>query len=157
MKNQKGLTLIEVILYLALFSVLIGGAISGFYNLMAGDFDLSTEALLVDESEFFLGKMDWVLNLSSEIIEPNSGETSGRLVLKDGSGFNLSLALDENGDIFLKYQNEDPNYLNNSRVKLHNLAFVNQKIRSNPDVFLIKSSFEIDGQKFNFGKLIYGK
>ncbi len=73
MKNS-GFTLLETIIYLALFSVLMSGAVMAVYQLLSSiDKDERTLKVLT-ESNFINQKLDWALSGKSviEIIDTNT-------------------------------------------------------------------------------------
>jgi prepilin-type N-terminal cleavage/methylation domain-containing protein len=60
-KNKRGFTLIEVIIYIALFSVLLGTAFVTAYELIQGSDSLSTKNTTASEGSFVIRKLNWVL------------------------------------------------------------------------------------------------
>jgi len=65
MKN-KGFVLIEIIIYVALFSIMIGGLLVSVFNIMQNS--RSTENKITSESEmtFVVKKIDWLLTGASD-------------------------------------------------------------------------------------------
>lgn len=97
MHSSAGFTLLEVIIYLALFSIIMGGAaVSVFYIFDAAD-RAHTESVLENESDFILGKIDWVLSSTQSITTPtdNSSGSTLTVVSHDAS-------LDDPVSIFLQ-------------------------------------------------------
>ena len=84
---HKGFTLIETIIYLALFSVLMTGALVAAYNLMEGGKRMQTRAMLQEEGHFLLGKIEWSMFGASSIDEPgaNAFGTTLRVTKFDGT------------------------------------------------------------------------
>jgi prepilin-type N-terminal cleavage/methylation domain-containing protein len=56
---QKGFTLIEVIIYIALFSILIGGVLVSTFQLVQTGSSLSSKTAIQNEGNFILRKIDW--------------------------------------------------------------------------------------------------
>lgn len=61
MIKNKGFTLIETIIYIALFTILIVGGFTTAYQLIQGSDTLSVKTVTQEEGNFLLRKMDWAL------------------------------------------------------------------------------------------------
>ncbi len=68
--NTRGFTLIEVIIYLALFGLLIGGAVIAAYNVFESSGRGSTHAILQQEGDFIAAKISWALSGARAIASP---------------------------------------------------------------------------------------
>jgi len=147
MNKYKGFLLIEVVLYIALFSLVAIGTFSSFYYVLSVDQELTEGALIIDEAEFFLGKISWVINISDEIISPSRGGSSETLVARSDFQGVISVSLDEEG-LFIRYEEGEKNYLNNSKVRPENLIFENKEINSGSGGTVIKASFNIKDRQF---------
>jgi len=74
MKN-RGFTLIETIIYIALFAILMSGAVVAAYNLFEGS-DRNESAILIQEEGTFLNrKINWALAGASAAQSSNGGTT----------------------------------------------------------------------------------
>src|SRR3989338_3088421 len=60
-KKQKGFTLIEVIIYIALFSLLMGSAFLIAYQLFEGSGKLSVKNTVQEEGNFVMRKFNWLM------------------------------------------------------------------------------------------------
>lgn len=70
---NKGFTLIEVIIYIALFSLLMGTAFVTAYRLIDGSGDLGTKNTVQEEGNFVMRKFDWAMTgVSSFTNTPNT-------------------------------------------------------------------------------------
>ncbi|KKT00617.1 MAG: hypothetical protein UW07_C0021G0005 [Candidatus Nomurabacteria bacterium GW2011_GWF2_43_8] len=69
--HSKGFTLIEVIIYIALFSLLMGTALITAYQLIDGSRDLSAKNTTQEEGNFVLRKINWALTG----VDPSLGTT----------------------------------------------------------------------------------
>lgn len=95
-----GFTLLEVIIYLALFSIIMGGAaVSVFYIFDAAD-RAHTESVLENESDFILGKIDWVLSSAESITTPSANSSGSTLTIVSHED-----SLDDPVSIFLQGSN----------------------------------------------------
>ncbi len=94
--SQNGFTLIEVLVYLALFSILMSGAIVGAYQLLQGGAHDRSLAFTQSEGTFITRKLNWALSGASDAILAGSQLDITRLDLGevlhiDASGPNLTL------------------------------------------------------------------
>lgn len=112
-KNKKiknGFTLIEIVVYLALFSILFGGAIVASYNLIEGNARSQTEVLMQNEGDFLIAKISWAIaNLNGE---------------------NITDIIKLNGNNITIYKNGSTQVLNNTNVSVSNLHFTQSDISS---------------------------
>src|SRR3989344_1509100 len=78
-KQKEGFTLIEVMIYLALFTLLLGaGIVSAFYIIDAAERNKYEDSANA-EAQFLLRKIDWALTGVSVINSPPSAGSSGVL------------------------------------------------------------------------------
>jgi len=73
MKNPGGFTLIEVLIYLALFAVIIGGAFSAAYGIVESSGRNQTKAMLQEEGDFLIAKINWALSGARAVSSPAVG------------------------------------------------------------------------------------
>lgn len=67
MKKQQGFTLIEVLVYLALFAIIIGGVMASVFGIVSGSNRNQTRIIIQQEGEFLMGKINWALIGASSI------------------------------------------------------------------------------------------
>ena len=60
--TTKGFTLIETLLYLALYAIIVGGAVATAYAIAAGENMTKVQINLLQEGNFILMKMEWALS-----------------------------------------------------------------------------------------------
>lgn len=60
--SKRGFTLIEVLIYLALFSIIIGRAMVSVLQIVESSTSLQSKVVLQEESNFLLRKINWALN-----------------------------------------------------------------------------------------------
>src|SRR3990167_4074727 len=92
---KKGFTLIEVIIYIALFSLLMGSAFVVVYQLIEGSDKLSVKNTTQEEGNFVMRKFNWALTGISSINSPSSGTSNILKVTKYG-GNKINICLDSN-------------------------------------------------------------
>ena len=66
----RGTTLIEVMVYIALFTMIIGGAVVTAYQVFESSGRSQTRAMLEDEGEFLLAKIGWALSGVQSVAAP---------------------------------------------------------------------------------------
>ncbi len=157
MKN-KGFTLLEVIIYVGLFAILMGGGVLAAYNLIASNNHNQSMFLVYDEGNFLMSKINWVISGTSAIQSPVPGTPSSNLLVTKIDGSTVGISLSGN-NLVITYGNTAPIILNNNNVKISNVLFDNQ-ISSTSQ--LVKSSLTIttttnDGKIFsqNFNSTKY--
>jgi type II secretory pathway pseudopilin PulG len=82
-KSISGFTLIETLLYIALFSVVVGGCIMTAVALIESSTSVRQRTAIEAEGAFIVQKIEWALTGSS-IAAPPSGATSTALTLTRG-------------------------------------------------------------------------
>lgn len=70
--NKKGFTLIEILIYLGLFSFVVGGLLVFTYRVIEGSGDLQSKVALSEEAIFILRKLDWALSGATVISVPSA-------------------------------------------------------------------------------------
>lgn len=84
--RQQGLTLIEVIIYSALLSLVISSSLVLMHSLISSAEKTMNQLDALAETQFIFAHLDWVLNQSQIILEPELNQTGDRLVVRDMSG-----------------------------------------------------------------------
>jgi Tfp pilus assembly protein PilE len=116
LEKSGGFTLIEVVIYLALFAMLFGGAVLAAYNVIEGSGRNQTRAQLQEEGQFLLAKISWVLSGAQAVNSPTANAQSSilSLVKYGGSSFTVSASGSN-----VQLQNSTGTYiLNSSSVAL---------------------------------------
>lgn len=75
-RHNRGFTLIETLIYLALYAIIMTGAIVSAYAILSSSARNQTKALVQEEGSFLVGKIDWVLSGTQAINQPNDGVSS---------------------------------------------------------------------------------
>lgn len=71
----RAFTLIEAIIYIALFSILIGGAVVAVYGIFESRERNQTKAMMQEEGDYIIGKINWAVSGSSSITSPGVNTT----------------------------------------------------------------------------------
>lgn len=165
-KNRAGFTLIETIIYIALFGLLIGGAVVTSFNLLEGSSKLGGGISADAEGNFILQKINWALTgitASSSIIwSPSLGSTSTKLcVFKSGlPATENTLRFDSNsssnaitlarGTASICNGTPTSTLLSSMNVIQKNLVFT----RSTTTPESIKASFQLGNRSFELTKYL---
>ncbi len=152
MTKNRGFTLIEVIIYLALFSVIIGGAMSGVYQLVQSN-DANAQKIIVEqEGNFLLRKIDWALSNVANVTVPAEAASGQTLKIdkvnytQNPIEFNLA-----GSNLELKKGGGSAVALNSSYTLLSDLLFEHLP-PSGAKPAAIKTSFKLNGQSFSTTK-----
>ena len=82
-QKNLGFTLIEVMIYIALFSILMGGVFITVFRLLDGSNKLNNKITIQEEGNFVLRKLDWMF----------TGLDSANLPVVSGTGCSQSLSI----------------------------------------------------------------
>ena len=130
-KSDKGFTLLEALIYIALFTLIIGGAMVTVFQIIQGTAANYNHIILQEEANFLLRKINWALSGETTIITPTTSSPSGLLlVTKIVEGAPTNLTFQDNANDYacspntlcLKRTEAFP--LNSSNVLVTNITFV---------------------------------
>ena len=129
-KQQSGFTLIEVVVYLALFAILFGGVLAAVFSVIESSGRNQSRAMMQEEGEFLLAKINWAVSNASMAQVPAEGQllttVSGDRLEFEADGENLFLKrYDDMGQLI----SEQP--LNNSTVQVTKLFFKDISVTGN--------------------------
>jgi len=131
--QMQGTTLIEALVYLALFSILMGGSVAAAYGMFESSDRNQTKILLQQEGDFLIAKINWVLSGVQAINLPPVGSAGSILSVNKAIGVDLatgqpiiiSVGVSLSGtDINLSRAGNPGQPLNNSLVRVSNLIFI---------------------------------
>src|SRR3989344_2337496 len=83
---KKGFTLIETLVYLALFALIIGGMVVAAYLLFETSDRYQTRAMLQEEQNFVMAKIMRTLNNAKDICAPAVGSPDSSLSVASYGG-----------------------------------------------------------------------
>ncbi len=122
---QRGFTLIETMIYLAIFTVMIGGIVMAAYALFASSAKLETRAMILQEEQFAMMTIERLLSEAASVSVPTSGSQGGTLTLTTFSGVTYMISR-ASGVITL-----NGSALTNTNVTADTLTF--QRASTTPD------------------------
>ncbi len=95
MKN-RGFTLIEVIIYIALFSLMIGSLVVTAFHLLQNSGKTNARTVAQEEMNFVLKKIDWVFTGVESVENPTSGSGNTLEITKAGNTLSIRLNTTDN-------------------------------------------------------------
>lgn len=150
---QGGFTLIETVIYIALFLIVIGGGMVGAYGIIQGTDRTSSKTILEQDANFIMRKIDWALTGLDTI---NSSGASLN-VTKTGFSSNPIIFTLVGTDFKISRGANDATTLNNSRIKISNLLFTKVTTGDKDGIQVTFTATTTDGklsQKFSITKYI---
>jgi hypothetical protein len=146
---MKGLTLIETIIYTALISIIIAGALVTVYQVLESSSALYNKIITEQESNFLLRKFAWALSGVSAINLPAAGATSSVLSLNKINFSENPIVIDLNSNnMRMKKGSAEPAILNTQNITVQNLVFEHLSSSGNaPEA--IKINLTVDTQSFS--------
>ncbi len=122
----KGFTLIEILIYLALVSLIATISIASVYPLIDNYYRSQARLDIESETNFLMRKINWALMGAYSINQPASGGTSTIFsVNKEGFSQN-PIAFDVSGEnLRISLAGAEPIVLNNVNVKIEKAEFEN--------------------------------
>lgn len=135
-RRSMGFTLIETLVYLALFSLIIGGFIVVSYMLFEASGRNQTRAMLQQEKNFLVGKIDWILDGAQTIHLPEGSAPDTTLFLTKYGGSSYRISLEGREMAF------DGRALSTADVTVSNLVFI-RRIESGTGLESIEAGFTI--------------
>ncbi len=123
-QNQKGFTLIETILYLALYGIIIGGILISVYLILESSRENDMKAMVEQEGAYILSKVDWALaGATSASVEPSGQKLS---VLRENISENENpLLFDASSDsIYISRGSRTAQALNNTNTASSDAVFI---------------------------------
>jgi prepilin-type N-terminal cleavage/methylation domain-containing protein len=137
MTYQKGFTLIESLIYLALFTIIIGGGLVSVYQIIQSTNANKNHIILQEEANFLFRKMNGVLVGTTSISQPTNNSDTDLVIIKNGSNISFHLTNASNGDLTL-----NGTLLNSESVKVSltptTHLFEHVIVAGKPDAIVIK-------------------
>jgi prepilin-type N-terminal cleavage/methylation domain-containing protein len=118
----RGFTLLEVVVYVALFSILIGGAMLSVFEMISSSGHSKAKITLEEEGSFLLSKIEWELSGAQEIRSPLISATSSTLSLLIGDTDSVSVT-NAHGAMLLQKAEGVPIKISSDDVVVDRLLF----------------------------------
>ena len=124
---KKAFTLIETIIYIALFSLIAGFVMIVFYQLLGGQERQRSRSEVHGEANFIMQKMLWALTGAERIVSPTGGATSTTLTVDLAAAGENLVTFDINGDDLRINDSGVAASLNSRHVSVGELLFTHIK------------------------------
>jgi type II secretory pathway pseudopilin PulG len=151
-KNGAGFTLIEVLVYIGLLSIIITGSLSTAYYVLNSSRRLNSAISKNEEINFVFQKLAWALSGASNINLPLEGQ-SGTLLSVNKNGFadNPLIFSLSSGKLYLQEGSNPPLPLNTSILDVQNFMVQNVK---NPAGWEINVDLTINHENFKVSRYL---
>jgi len=139
LKKQKGFSLIEIILYIGIVSVVLVILVFVFQEMLFLKAKVSNKVQIVDNGQFILNKISYYLQNAESVNEPLPGQSGQRLSLNliQGSDNPVEFFL-ENNELKMQKAGQEIQSLTVSNVSLNQLLFTNQGFINQSDIIQIQ-------------------
>jgi len=116
--SMRGFTLIEMVVYLTLYSMIMAGAVLAAYSLFESSERNQTKAMVQEEGSFLTGKVDWALTGAASAATSSDGLMLTVVKFNPSAGNPIVFTV-SGGDMTLgRSGNPAPPVLNNDDVLL---------------------------------------
>lgn len=154
-KNTKGLTIVEMVVYIGLFCIIILILVQIFFMFINQKNISSSKSFVHQDFNYLLLKFKHDINNSEQLLYPNNAgqQTSNLQILKNQDTFEYFL---QNGNLILS-NSQGEFILNNNNNIISDLYFTKQSNQSNPSVliqFKISSRSNQNNEYINFSTSI---
>ena len=124
LKNKnKGVTLIELVIYIALFSIIIGGAMVTVFQIVVSSNKLQSKVVLQEEANFLLRKINWAINGATAMSVSGTSLTITNSSIVSTSPNRIIFSLSSGYMTIQKSGDATASNLNSQNVKVSNLIF----------------------------------
>lgn len=150
----KGFTLVEIIIYAALVSLMAEFAIFSMNQIIGNNNLVRSKIEVEEEMNFTLQKINWALSGASAINQPAAGATSTILSVNKINFSQNPIVFDLNGNnVRLSKGGSGFSELNNQKVSVSRLVFEHLAASANaPEA--IKTTIAINSKTANYSKTI---
>ena len=118
MRKSRGVTLIETVIYLALFAVVIVGLMISGYGLIENVGRNQSESMLQEEATFLVAKIDWALAGAKSVSTPAAHSSGKTLGIKKYDGTDVTISRSGTDLLF------NGSIINDTDTTMRDLVFV---------------------------------
>lgn len=150
-KRQNGFTLIEILLYLGLFSLVVGGLLFMTYGVIEGSGRIQSKVSIHEEAAFLIQKFNWALTgaTSISVLSSTTLQVMKPSLLTQSP---LVFALNS-GDLTLTRNGMATTTLNSASIAVTNLVFTYIPSGNGVQIHFTLSNLS-QGGKFDFTKYL---
>lgn len=129
MRSREGFTLIEILIYIGLITVITGSFIASSYQIIDSKGRVQGQLELTENKKFLVEKLKWVLASNQAINSPTSGNSGASLSVNKLNYGSNPLVVDLSANqIRLTLGAGQPVPITNSQVSISSLTFTNQNL-----------------------------
>ena len=129
-RHSKGFTLIEMLIYLALYSIIIFGAVAAVYGIFESTARNQTAAMVEEEGAYLISKIDWALESASLVSIPAVSTSGAQLTIQNYDGATLTFA-SSGESMSIKNGDYATELLNNANTSIIDLSFAHTSASQN--------------------------
>lgn len=150
-KFSSGFTLIETLLYIGLLGIILGGFIETAYQIIESSNRIREKVYILEETNFMLRKMSFLLNGAVSIAKPDAGD-SGPILKIEAGGSHITVSFDSAiKQVSIKRDISPVNVLNSDFFLIENLLF-EHVVKNGKD--MIKATLTIQGEEYKLIKAL---
>jgi type II secretory pathway pseudopilin PulG len=150
--NKRGLSIVEVMIYISIFGLIWSGAVVSIYSITESMNKNKTNSTIEEEAQFIIGKIKWALYDSSEINLPIKNTTGNKLSLEkeiDSIKTTVILKPSQNGkNIEIQIAQNTSLPLNSSLVRVSDLKFA-YEVKNDNKTKIVIFSFDLNSTTTN--------
>lgn len=149
LKFTTGFTLIETLLYIGLLGIILGSFLQIAFQLIESSNRMSEKVFVLEETNFLLRKIDFLLSSAVSVVKPEVGET-GQILKINNDGSYVILSFDSaTKNVSLKRSSSSEKILNSDFLPVDDLSFERVVVNGKE---VIKVTLTIRGEKYRLTK-----
>ena len=153
--KQKGFTLIETLIYIALFSIILTGIILTAYQIIEGSEKTRQKVILEEEANFLMRKFSWATAgiRSGDIVSPSPNSEGPILTITRGASDPISFT--QVGEVIFIQRGSNPSVplsSSNIVVDANSLYFIHRGVPGG-GAWELLIKFKLNGRQFDMKKV----
>jgi len=141
-KEEAGFTLLETVIYIALFGLVVGSIVTFGYAITQGIAEQGAKLETQEQANFVIDKINWLLD-TNQVNSPAPGAVTGQLILSGTGGNNQVNELD--GRLQLQSSNNS--------LPLTPITSKLENFNARQDTSQVLTiEFQLNGQNFSFSR-----
>ncbi len=151
--TQQGFTLLEAVMYIGLFSIIIGGLLMVSYGIIEGSAHQSITINETEEKTFLLQKVNSLLVGAQEILSPPLGDSGSELSFtKSGDSKDPYTINEREGKLYITNSGKEQTPLHNLYIKVVGLRFERLPVTAHEEKLITKIT--INNEQFEIVKFL---
>jgi len=147
LRKKYGFALVDIVIYIALFSVLIGGVSISAYSLFKSTNQNHTRIMILEEGNFLLAKISWIVSQSKMITIPAISATSTMLsIVPSDTSLGPSVDIKKLGTGIILRRKNISYILSNSNVMVSQVVFTRKSLNEENTLGSVQSEFTLSAR-----------